>query len=170
MASFLNLKPLKGGIDMNIKRRDFLRVSSCGIAGLALNQLFVTRDLLGNTNLEKDSAGILDLPRGFRYKIIDRFGQPMSDGYRVPGLPDGMACFYDGAGKLILMRNHELGSGDWDRAAYSARQVPTAAYNRDMTGGVSRVVIRRSDLNVESSNLVLTGTSRNCGGGISPWG
>ncbi|MFW7378468.1 MAG: alkaline phosphatase PhoX [Oligoflexus sp.] len=153
-----------------IGRRDFFRASSCGLASLALHQVLGTRKLFASSPLEKDPQGILDLPRGFHYQIIDRFGQRMSDGFRVPGLPDGMACFADGNGQLILMRNHELGSEDWARAAYPADRIPKEAYRQKMTGGVSRVVLRQSDLRVVSSNMVLTGTSRNCAGGSSPWG
>lgn len=155
---------------MQFKRREFIRATGSGLLALTLGQVFSSRQTLASNELIRDSRGILDLPPGFRYKIIDQFSQTMSDGYRVPGLPDGMACFAGDSAHLILMRNHELGSEDWGRAAYSPHEIPSEAYDQAMTGAVSRVVIRRHDLQRVSSNLVLTGTSRNCAGGSSPWG
>ncbi len=117
-----------------------------------------------------DPAGLLDLPEGFSYRILDREGETMSDGYRVPGLPDGMGCFSRADGKLVLMRNHELGVNS-GRGPYFAGQAPAAeAYNRDADGGVTRLVLDEQTLTRESSNLVLVGTVRNCSGGVSPWG
>jgi hypothetical protein len=43
--------------------------------------------------LRPDPEGILDLSEGFRYRVLERRGDRMSDGYRVPGQPDGMGCF-----------------------------------------------------------------------------
>lgn len=62
--------------------------------------------------LVPDPDGIFDLPAGFRYRILDQFGDPMDDGYVVPAKPDGMATFPGPDGTVILMRNHELLFGD----------------------------------------------------------
>ncbi len=40
-----------------------------------------------------DAAGIVDLPKGFTYKIISRTGDEMDDGLLVPARPDGMGAF-----------------------------------------------------------------------------
>ena len=48
---------------------------------------------LGFGPLQPDPNGILDLPAGFAYRVLDRGGDAMDDGYRVPGRPDGMAAF-----------------------------------------------------------------------------
>ena len=40
-----------------------------------------------------DPNGILDLPTGFRYTLGDQRDDDMSDGYKTPGLHDGMGCF-----------------------------------------------------------------------------
>jgi len=62
--------------------------------------------------LAEDPAGLLDLPRGFRYRIIQQEGDHLAGGGMVPGDFDGMAAF---AGpkpdSTVLVRNHEL-SGD----------------------------------------------------------
>jgi len=103
--------------------------------------------------LSSDSD-ILALPEGFTCKVLSRGRQKMSDGYRTPGRPDGMACFSDGLNHVILARNHEN----------------YADTDPELSGGVSRIRIRLSDLTPVSDNLLLTGTARNCAGGISPWG
>lgn len=120
--------------------------------------------------LERDPRGLLDLPPGFRYRIIERAGDVMSDGYRVPARPDAMACFPLADGRYALMRNHEL---DGSLMAYGAcarpEDMPDAAYDKTYAGGVTRVVVDRRGRRL-SSNLVLVGTARNCAGGMSPWG
>lgn len=117
--------------------------------------------------LISDPARILDLPAGFRYTILQRTFDPMSDGYKVPGRPDGMACFAGPGDTLILMRNHELDRNRFD-AGYDVS--PPEAYDPAAMGGVTRLVLNRKTLGRISSNRVLAGTMRNCAGGASPWG
>jgi uncharacterized protein len=117
--------------------------------------------------LVPDPARVLDLPPGFRYTIVQRAFEPMSDGTRVPARPDGMACFSDPLGALTLMRNHELDRGLSDSGLDVA---PPEAFDARAGGGVTRVVLDPKTLAVKSSNRVLAGTLRNCGGGASPWG
>jgi len=115
-----------------------------------------------------DARGLCDLPEGFSYTIIDRAPGPLSDGYRVPACPDGMGCFSGPNGTLVLMRNHELerspALGPFRGGA------PAEAYDPEAAGCVTRVVLNSTTLERISSNLVLAGTIRNCGGGTSPWG
>lgn len=118
-----------------------------------------------------DPHGVLALPAGFSYRILDSAGQPMSDGYQVPARPDGMACFAGPAGTLILMRNHENRVGAVGDGPYAEGQVPPPeAYDPSALGGVSRVVLDAETFERVSSNMVLIGTSCNCAGGPSPWG
>lgn len=118
-------------------------------------------------NLLTNSSGPFALPEGFEAIIIGRAGERLSDGARSPASPDGMACFADGD-HWILLRNHEIDRAP-ERGAYPAGQ-PDLAYDRNGHGGVSRLVIDPKTLRVLSSNMVLTGTLRNCAGGPSPWG
>ncbi|NUP09587.1 MAG: DUF839 domain-containing protein [Polyangiaceae bacterium] len=128
------------------------------------------------TPLVPDPDGILDLLEGFSYTILQRRFADMDDGYRVPDKCDGMACFdgtptADGRATLVLMRNHELEGNQIALGPCKDGQAPPAeAYNRNAPGGVTRLVLDRETLEPLSSNLVLTGTLRNCSGGLSPWG
>lgn len=152
-----------------MKRRAFLQQGAVAAAAGALPFLFGRRSFATQrAPLVPDPMGILDLPEGFSYRILEREGGTMSDGYRVPGLPDAMGCFARTDGKLVLMRNHELVSG---RGPYStSAEAPAEAYDREAHGGVTRLVLDAKTLTRESSNLVLAGTTRNCSGGVSPWG
>lgn len=120
--------------------------------------------------LVPDPDGLLDLREGFRYQVLQRVGAPMTDGYRVPGRPDAMACFALPDGRLSLMRNHEL-AGDAAASAWGpGGSPPKAAYDARGTGGVTRLVLDPQTAKPLSSNLVLAGTELNCAGGVSPWG
>ena len=114
-----------------------------------------------------DPARLLDLPAHFRYTVLERARDRMSDGNGVPARPDGMACFQGPSDTLILMRNHEL-SGNLSDAGYDAS--PPEAYDPLAAGGVTRVVLDAKTLQRISSNRVLAGTLYNCAGGASPWG
>ncbi|WP_437279010.1 alkaline phosphatase PhoX [Sorangium sp. So ce375] len=121
--------------------------------------------------LVPDPAGILDLPAGFTYRILERAGGDMEDGYRVPGRPDGMGCFPGADGSIVLLRNHENSPADKGIGPYRSGQGAAAeAYDAASMGGVTRVVLDAATFERRSSNLVLAGTNRNCAGGHSPWG
>ena len=47
----------------------------------------------GYGQLIKDKNKILDLPKGFSYKIIGKTGDQMWDGFFLPDKTDGMATF-----------------------------------------------------------------------------
>ena len=135
-----------------MERRRFINSS----LSTAMTVLFARNASAWADSSEKLShdSGILALPDNFTCKIISRGEQKMSDGILTPGRPDGMACFSDGFDHVILARNHELSAGS----------------DPERSGGVTRVRIRRSDLSLVSDNLLLTGTDRNCAGGVCPWG
>jgi secreted PhoX family phosphatase len=121
--------------------------------------------------LVREPLGLLEVPEGFRVRVLQRAGERMSDGYRVPGRPDAMACFAGPDGSWILMRNHELAPMHFAIGPFDATHpVPPEAYDPEGLGGVSRLVIDPTTLAVTRSNLVLTGTELNCAGGVSPWG
>jgi secreted PhoX family phosphatase len=155
----------------SLNRRRFLGASVLSMAALPMESLFaLPQTPFQGSGLISDPSKRLDLPKGFQYRILSRSKDPMTDGYLTPGRPDGMGCFAGPNGTLILMRNHENDFLDGAQGPYKSGQTPPPeAYNKLVTGGVTRVVLDRN-LNVLSSNLVLIGTARNCAGGVSPWG
>jgi len=116
---------------------------------------------------EQDSGlNYLELPRGFRYRIVSRQGRPMSDGNPTPGLFDGMAAFPGRGGTTVLIRNHENRS----RPGEIPVVVPRGKrYDQDPNtrGGNTKLVLDGRRL-VESF-AVLGGTHTNCAGGVTPW-
>lgn len=153
---------------MTSSRRSLLKaVAGAAVVASPFAFLF-RRDARANGGpLTLDPARVMDLAPGFRYTILQRAFEPMTDGLRVPGRPDGMACFPGPQGTLILMRNHELDKGFWE-AGYDA--APPESFDAKAGGGVTRVVLDEKTLDVVASNRVLAGTLRNCAGGESPWG
>ena len=113
-------------------------------------------------------TAILALPEAFSYRVLQRAGDLMTDGYRVPALPDGMACIAVDDGHWALMRNHELETRPYLRDP--KRPPPELVYDARYFGGVSRLLLDASNGTVVDSNLVLTGTARNCSSGPSPFG
>ncbi len=153
---------------MALNRRAFLKTALGAPAALALPR---TARAEGYGSLETDPEEILDLPPGFSYVILDRRDEVMDDGYKVPGKPDGMACFLDADGRYVLMRNHELDDTDLLLSPYpDGVSAPDEAYDPAALGGVSRMVIDPYDLSIVWRNMVLVGTMSNCAGGPSPWG
>lgn len=150
---------------MRFSRRAFIHRGTAGLVATQLPLLFsrTARAGVGFGPLKADPNGILDLPEGFSYVVLETAGDTMSDGYAMGGSPDGMACFWNAdRSQYLLMRNHEVDVG--------ASVDVDLAYNPNRCGGVSRLVIDPQSLERVSSNWVLTGTSRNCAGGPSPWG
>lgn len=145
-------------------RRRFIATTSAGaIASIPLSALFSSRALARDYGpLVPDPDGLLDLPEGFSYRIVEEVGDPMDDGFEVPSALDGMACFDPGDGTLVLLRNHEITGANGNE--------PDTVYTANSGGGVTRVVVDATTGERISSNWVLAGTRRNCAGGPSPWG
>lgn len=165
-----------------LDRRGFAKgLIATAFAGLALHSRHVSAAMLASENRFgapiPDPAGILDLPKGFSYKIVSQYGQLMSDGRQVPNSADGMGCTTLADGRICLMRNHELGA---DELKHSACPVGTtgdaAAFDcyrggsgEALPGGVSTIILDPASLAVEEQYLSLVGTIYNCSGGITPW-
>ena len=147
-----------------LTRRHFLGVGVGAVAGVgALAWIYRPRKMAAPLgDLVADPAGILDLPPGFAYQVLQHAGDPMTDGFNAPAAPDGMACFPGNDDSWVVMRNHEIHEGSPVDAALG--------YSANRGGGVTRLVVDRASGALRSSNFVLTGTSRNCAGGPSPYG
>lgn len=131
--------------------------------------------------LVADPKRILDLPEGFRYTVMSVTGDTMSDGFRTPGAPDGMAAFAYGEDRVVVVCNHEMEdqntfSGPFGVTNELAAKVPsskmydTGKGQRPQLGGTSNFVFNLKRQVVESHFLSLAGTTRNCAGGPTPWG
>ena len=191
-----------------MKRREFVQTTGASALALFVSGC-VKRQTNGRTTVsdtgsqgQKESAGaggfgplitakdgLLDLPEGFTYCIVQTAGDALSDGYQMPQQPDGMACFEGPKGEYVLLRNHELGNRAFmDKRNYlmshfSDEQVPSPNYAKGAYGGVTRVVIDAAALRAElqqkpgqkskaitRSNFALAGTELNCAGGQTPQG
>jgi len=157
----------------SINRRTF--ITSAFKAGAALTLGSTLLNLSGcssadmprpNLNLVKDPQGLCDLPVGFTYTLISQHGEVMSDGHIVPDYHDGMGCFSGPNGEIILVRNHEMPlyfPFDPESPA------PNYAYDPKSSGGTTTIWLN-DKLEVTKHYLSLTGTIRNCSGGVTPWG
>jgi secreted PhoX family phosphatase len=134
---------------------------------------------IGYGPLVDDPAGLLDLPKGFSYKIVSKAGAPMDDGLYVPGKADGMASFVGPGGMAIIVRNHEMlpfdGPGMFgDAAAPPAGFDMAKLYDEGRgksphRGGTTTLVFDTKKQEVVKQFMSLAGTCRNCAGGPTPW-
>lgn len=162
---------------MVVSRRRFLTMAAMGTGAALLPQglqLLYQRAAQGQSiqtkgfgPLVKDPQGILDLPAGFQYRVFSKLGDPMSDGYRVPSLHDGMASFPGPDGSTILVRNHEVYPG----LPSGFRPVQARAdqkYDPLCPGGTTTLVVSKDRQLIQDCST-LAGTYRNCAGGPTPW-
>lgn len=156
-------------------RRQFLRATGTAFAALAASGcmregLAASGGAPGYGPLLSDPNGLIDLPAGFSYRVLSSLGDAMSDGSTVPDQADGMGCFDLGGGKLALVRNHEL-MPNQDSGGASGLAYDTVARSLGpLPGGTTTLVLDARTLAVEKQFRSLSGTIRNCAGGITPWG
>ena len=159
---------------MPLSRRDLIKASVGGI-GLAVwgNACALSRSRrpgsplsVGVGPLVPDPAGILDLPEGFSYRILNTAGDPLPGGRGVvPGRPDGMGIFPSRGGGMRIVQNHEQGGSGTPAAVADAAHT----YDPGAKGGTTTLILD-SENNVVSEHVSLAGTFLNCSGGVTPWG
>jgi hypothetical protein len=99
--------------------------------------------------LQAADANGLQLPAGFTSRVVAVTGLPVGDTpYVWHAEPDGGATFGTGDGGWIYVSNSELGGG----------------------AGGAGVIAFAPDGAILDAYSILSGTSRNCAGGPTPWG
>jgi secreted PhoX family phosphatase len=158
---------ISGNWDRRISRRTFLGLGGMSAAALTLGArgiLSQTSGSAGYGELVPDPGGVIDLPRGFEYRIISEEGSKLTNGAPVPGDHDGMAAFQGPGDTTLLVRNHEL------RGAEQPAVEGTNPYDPAAPGGTTGILIDNEDRSELGDFVTSSGSSTNCAGGATPWG
>ncbi|MER8266024.1 alkaline phosphatase PhoX [Streptomyces griseus] len=115
--------------------------------------------------LVPDPDGLLDLPKGFRYRVLSREGDPLRSGEGlVPGNHDGMAALRGRNGRIHLVRNHE----NRNTARIGVPTVEGLTYDPAAKGGCTSLELDGRN-KVLGERVAIAGTAVNCAGGPTPW-
>jgi uncharacterized protein len=166
-----------GDVVSSMDRRAFLKTAAAAAAAVPFQALIARAETLSGSGArvlrragygplvpavdETTGLPLLKLPEGFRYVSFGWKGDVMADGTLTPGEHDGMGCFDAGPGRVRLVRNHET-----DKGAPFCR----VAYDRGACGGTATLEFDTDAGRFVSARASLSGTLRNCAGGVTPWG
>lgn len=162
------------------ERREFLLQSAAAIAGFSAAATFEALwartawgafagsgkgygDLVPAKD-ETTGLELLKLPPGFRYVSFGWKGDPLSSGALTPGSHDGMAVIGSKPGQVILCRNHEVSGGGKPLGGSEI------TYDSNAPGGCINLLFDTKAGKLVKSWAAISGTSRNCAGGPTPWG
>jgi secreted PhoX family phosphatase len=120
--------------------------------------------------LQDDPNGILALPAGFSYKIVTREGETdLSFGQgKTPGYHDGTGVVAAGHNRLTIIQNHELTP---NLSAFGVQHIAGTVYDPGASNAGGCTVITTDGGGARTAEWVgISGTVRNCAGGVAPWG
>jgi secreted PhoX family phosphatase len=172
----------KVGLNPRVDRRGFLSRSAIAAGAIAVATPFEAllangpqggpNDRLASPDYgplaavtdETTGLPLLLLPDGFRYLSFGWTGDMMTDGRLTPSAHDGMAAFGTAQpGVMRLVRNHEVGEGPNSFAS-------GIDYDPNAGGGTTTLEFDMRTGRVGKSWASVSGTVRNCAGGLTPWG
>ena len=114
---------------------------------------------------ETTGLPLIRLPQGFQYRTFGWTGDPLTEAPgTTPASHDGMGVVQVKGDLATLVRNHEV-SG-----AGSPFGPPDIRYDNRGPGGTTRLTFDLSSGEWRTSAYGNGGTSRNCAGGVTPWG
>lgn len=162
----------------DLTRRKFLSENFSTISSFGVGAAFVSlgsRFNLGENpkrasqliEVKDETTGLplLRLPEGFRYMSMGWSGDKFSDGSVIPEKHDGMGVVSVDGDLVTICRNHEV-SGDGPFVPIKNG----TPYDPMARGGCANLVFDTKNEVLTKSWMSMSGTSRNCAGGVTPWG